>query len=104
MFKSLSIFIMIMKGGKMEHTKESIRSQLHQSVMNIKFTKTDGSVREMICTLQESFTIPYEKKTEKQKPENNDTLAVWDVEKNAWRSFRVSSVISVDIVSESVNV
>lgn len=101
--RSLSTFIMTMKDGKMEHTKESIRSQLHQSVMNIKFTKTDGSLREMICTLQESFTIPYERKTEKQKPENNDTLAVWDVEKHAWRSFRVSSVISAEVV-EAQNV
>lgn len=82
----------------MEHTKESIRSQLRQSVMKVNFTKTDGTVREMICTLQESFTIPYEKKTDKQKPENNDILAVWDVEKHAWRSFRVDSIISAEIV------
>jgi len=71
--------------------------------MNIKFTKTDGNIREMICTLQESFTIPYEKKTEKQKPENNDILAVWDVEKHAWRSFRVDSIISAKVV-EAQNV
>ena len=96
--RSLSTFIMTMKDGKMEHTKESIRSQLHQSVMNIKFTKTDGNIREMICTLQESFTIPYEKKTEKQKPENNDILAVWDVYKHAWRSFRIDSIISAEVV------
>lgn len=87
----------------MEHTKESIRSQLRQSVMKVNFTKTDGTVREMICTLQESFTIPYEKKTDKQKPENNDILAVWDVEKHAWRSFRVDSIISADVV-EAQNV
>ena len=66
--------------------------------MKVNFTKTDGTVREMICTLQESFTIPYEKKTDKQKPENNDILAVWDVEKHAWRSFRVDSIISAEIV------
>ena len=89
---------MTMKDGKMEHTKESIRSQLRQSVMKVNFTKTDGTVREMICTLQESFTIPYEKKTDKQKPENNDILAVWDVEKHAWRSFRVDSIISAEVV------
>lgn len=87
----------------MEHTKESIRSQLRQSVMKVNFTKTDGTVREMICTLQESFTIPYEKKTDKQKPENNDILAVWDVEKHAWRSFRVDSIISAEVV-EAQNV
>ncbi|MFZ9878419.1 MAG: SH3 beta-barrel fold-containing protein [Chitinophagaceae bacterium] len=71
--------------------------------MKVNFTKTDGTVREMICTLQESFTIPYEKKTDKQKPENNDILAVWDVEKHAWRSFRVDSIISADVV-EAQNV
>ena len=82
----------------MVHTKESIRSQLQHSVMNVKFIKNDGSVREMICTLLESLAIPYEKKTDKQKPENDEVLAVWDVEKHAWRSFRVNTVLSVDVV------
>ena len=82
----------------MVHTKESIRSQLQHSVMNFKFIKNDGSVREMICTLLESLAIPYEKKTDKQKPENDEVLAVWDVEKHAWRSFRVNTVLSVDVV------
>jgi hypothetical protein len=66
--------------------------------MNVKFIKNDGSVREMICTLLESLAIPYEKKTDKQKPENDEVLAVWDVEKHAWRSFRVNTVLSVDVV------
>jgi hypothetical protein len=82
----------------MEHTKESIRLQLYQSVMNIKFTKTDGNIREMVCTLLESLAIPHERKTDKQKPENNDIVAVWDVEKHAWRSFRVDSIISAEVV------
>ena len=69
--------------------------------MKVAFTKTDGNIREMICTLQESFTIPYEKKTDKQKPENSEILAVWDVEKHAWRSFRVDSVISALVVEAS---
>ena len=51
----------------------------------------------MICTLLESLAIPYEKKTDKQKPENDEVLAVWDVEKHAWRSFRVNTVLSVDV-------
>jgi len=94
--------MMIMKGEKMDYTKmdytkEYIRSQLQHSVMNVKFTKTDGTVREMVCTLLESLAF-YEKKTDKQKPENNDVLAVWDIEKHAWRSFRVDSIISADVV------
>jgi hypothetical protein len=92
-----------MKGGKMEYTKESIRSQLQQTVMKVEFTKTDGNVREMLCTLQESFTWPYEKKTDKVKPENNDVIAVWDIEKQSWRSFRIDSILSASVV-EAYNV
>jgi len=96
--------MMIMKGGKMEYTKESIRSQLQQTVMKVEFTKTDGNVREMICTLQESFSWPYEKKTDKVKPENNDVIAVWDIEKQSWRSFRIDSILSAVIVEDPQNV
>ena len=71
--------------------------------MTVKFIKNDGSVREMICTLLESLAIPYEKKTDKQKPENDEVLAVWDVEKHAWRSFRLDSIISA-VVVEAQNV
>ncbi len=87
----------------MEYTKESIRSQLQQTVMKVEFTKTDGNVREMLCTLQESFTWPYEKKTDKVKPENNDVIAVWDIEKQSWRSFRIDSILSASVV-EAYNV
>ena len=95
--------MMTMKGGKMEYTKESIRSQLQQTVMKVEFTKTDGNVREMLCTLQESFSWPYEKKTDKVKPENNDVIAVWDIEKQSWRSFRIDSILSASVV-EAYNV
>lgn len=88
----------------MEHTKESIRSQLRQSVMNIEFIKTDGTTRSMLCTLQEEFTIPYEKKTDKQKTESDETVAVWDLEKSAWRSFRVDSIVSAVVVEDPANV
>jgi hypothetical protein len=30
-----------------------------------------------------------------QKKGSTDSLAVWDLEKNAWRSFRYDTVISV---------
>ena len=71
--------------------------------MKVEFTKTDGNVREMLCTLQESFSWPYEKKTDKVKPENNDVIAVWDIEIQSWRSFRIDSILSASVV-ESYNV
>jgi len=89
---------MILKGGKMEYTKESIRSLLKNDVLEVVFIKTDGSVREMRCTLQEKFVEAYDKKTDKVKPENDSTVSVWDLDNSGWRSFRVDSIQSVSIV------
>jgi|DEB3_MinimDraft_2_1074329.scaffolds.fasta_scaffold22523_2 WYL_2, Sm-like SH3 beta-barrel fold len=58
----------------------------------IKFEKKDGTLREMKCSLNENIVVPYEKKTDKVKEKNDETLAVWDVEKNAWRSFQLRSI------------
>jgi hypothetical protein len=93
-----------MKGGKMEFTKEYIRSLLKNNVVQVVFTKTDGSVREMKCTLQEQFVEVYEKKTDKVKPENDNIVSVWDLDNNGWRSFKVDSVQSVSFIAEASDV
>lgn len=72
--------------------------------MNVQFTKSDGNIRNMVCTLQENFIWPYEKKTDKVKPENDQVLAVWEIEKQAWRSFRIDSIISAVVVEAPTNV
>lgn len=56
------------------------------------FTKSDDTLREMRCTLKEDAIEQTEKKTERVRKENNDILSVWDLDKNAWRSFRLDSV------------
>lgn len=56
------------------------------------FTKTDGTEREMRCTLREDVIQSTEKKTERVKKENLEVMSVWDLDKNAWRSFRLDSV------------
>jgi hypothetical protein len=96
--------MMIMKGGKMVYTKESIRSLLKNNVLKVVFTKTDGSVREMRCSLQEQFIEVYEKKTDKVKPENDNIISVWDLDNNGWRSFKVDSIQSVSFIAEANNV
>ena len=82
----------------MEYTKQSIRSLLKNNVLEVVFTKTDGSVREMKCSLQEQFIEVYEKKTDKVKPENDSVISVWDLDNGGWRSFRVDSIQSVSVV------
>jgi hypothetical protein len=90
--------MMILKGGKMAYTKESIRSLLKDNILEVVFIKTDGSVREMKCTLQERFVEAYDKKTDKVKPENDSIISVWDLDNNGWRSFKLDSVQTVSVV------
>jgi len=71
---------------------------LHNYSVSIKFTKTDGTERTMRCTLREGVIVPHEKKTEREKAANDNVLAVWDLDKNAWRSFRLDSITDVNEV------
>ena len=76
-------------------SKSNIKNMLTTDIVNVKFKKADGSERLMKCTLLEGWVKEYEKKTEKTRPVSEDTLSVWDVEKNGWRSFRYDSIIEI---------
>jgi len=82
---------------------DSIRSTLQSNICKVTFTKTNGELREMVCTLRDDIVVPHEKKTERVKEVNESVMAVWDCEKNAWRSFRVDSIIEVFVNSEKDN-
>jgi len=66
------------------------------SEVRIKFTKKDGTERDMLCTLAES-KIPEDKKPKSDTTITDDVLRVFDLEKQDWRSFRWDSIISVSI-------
>ena len=53
------------------------------------------SERLMKCTLAEGIVKPHEKKTDREKAANNNIISVWDVEKDAWRSFRLDTVLEI---------
>jgi len=74
-----------------------IKSMLHQGPMTVMFRKTDGTERDMHCTLEEGVAIPHEKTTDRVKPVNDEVCPVWDIDKGAWRSFRYESVIKINI-------
>ncbi len=77
---------------------EKMKEDLRSNKCKVTFTKQDGTVRDMLCTLMEAFIIPQEKKTERVKTPSENTLAVWDLEKNAWRSFRTDSVSAFQVL------
>jgi hypothetical protein len=87
-----------------ESRNREIRNMLHNGVCEITFTKVDGSVRVMPCTLNESLIPPapvHVTNTDnpvdfpapkREKKINPDVMSVWCTDKNEWRSFRVANV------------
>jgi hypothetical protein len=75
-------------------------SLLEEQPVEIVFTKKDGTERTMKCTLQEKY-LPETVGTGKAK--NEDALAVFDLEKEGWRSFRWDSIKQVNFSLESEN-
>jgi len=79
-----------------EAMREDLKNSLRTKIGTVTFTKQNGEERVMRCTLQDSILpkqIDLEEAVQKKGP--TDSLAVWDMDKNAWRSFRYDSVISV---------
>ena len=90
-------------------TREQLQELLHTGECEIEFTKVNGEVRKMPCTLNEAllppppvhFTntdnpidFPAPKKEKKVNPE---VMSVWCLDKKEWRSFRITNVISATI-------
>jgi hypothetical protein len=80
-------------------TRNEMIEQLRVKECNVTFTKVDGESRNMKCTLME--TVLPAKVTEAEaltdsapRKVNLDTVVAWDVEKEAFRSFRVENVVS----------
>lgn len=80
-------------------TRSEMMAALYEKDCKVIFKKqSTGEERQMICTLRED-AIPQATKTDplsqtKVRALNEEVVAAWDIEKQAWRSFRVDSVIS----------
>lgn len=77
-------------------TKQEINQILREGVKTVTFTKTNGEERVMKCTLIDSY-LPEQVDVEEyiSRNKNDDVCAVWDVEKEGWRSFRVDSIKAI---------
>ena len=75
---------------------EWLSGVLHAGPVSVSFIKKDGSERTMLCTLQEDKVVYGEKKTDRVKTVSQETLPVFDLNKNEWRSFRLDHVTKVE--------
>ena len=73
-----------------EAYQRGLREALPRNIVNIRFSKVNGDIRVMKCTLMaEHLPDPLnEDLSMSRRPPNPNTTCVWDLEKNDWRSFR----------------
>lgn len=72
--------------------KNWFRGLLREGPVTVVFTKKDGTERKMTCTLNEN-SIPSEKTPKNTgKAQSEEAIAVFDLEKEDWRSFRWDSL------------
>ncbi len=79
-----------------EATKRVFQNILRNNVCEVKFTKTNGEVRTMKCTLLPDYLPELTTKEDTDAPkkkENFEVINVWDIDEEGWRSFRQESVI-----------
>ncbi len=78
-------------------TRDEIVSMLEQGVCTVTFTKVNGELRHMPCTLKTDLLpkIVAESDANKKKKINPDNLSVWCTDKNEWRSFKIANVQEV---------
>jgi len=81
-------------------TKDELKKLLKSTVLTVNFKKKDDTLRKMVCTLNEDYLPEAEEvsddKPKRSKAESADAIAVWDLEKQSWRSFRVDSIINYE--------
>ena len=80
-----------------KYTRSGLLDMLHAGYTNVTFTKVDGTVRVMECTLRTDLIPPAPEPADPAKPKravkkNDDVVAVYDTENKGWRSFRIDSV------------
>lgn len=96
-----------LQGNTAETRNTWLKSILTNGVYAITFTKVNGEVRTMPCTLKESMLparVPVEESTEKKtRVPKVDNISVWCTDKNEWRSFKVMNVTQVEAIDAIQN-
>jgi len=84
-----------------------LKEKLVSEVVEVTFTKVNGDVRVMNCTLLETIvpksTVEVEAPNEvkdaylhEEKKVNENLMVVWDIDAKGWRSFRINNITSVN--------
>ena len=82
--------------------KDWLIGLLRSEIVELTFTKKDGSERIMKCTLAEQ-KIPAENAPKGvERAKSDKAVAVFDLENNGWRSFRWDSLTNINFTLGSL--
>lgn len=85
----------IINGVDVDSRRQQFLQYLREGTITVGFTKKDGEDRRMNCTL---INIPADKQPKGDAPERKGTsLAVFDVDKQDWRSFNLENVFELKV-------
>jgi len=73
--------------------------KLKEGVYSVTFTKTDGSTRNMLCSLNPVFLPELIADAPVKAPNTSGPIAVWDIEAEGWRSFKPETVSNFEEVN-----
>jgi hypothetical protein len=80
----------------LDSRNREIRNILQHGVSEVTFTKLNGELRTMPCTLDTTLLPPQPlKEHHETRPYKPETLSAWCVDKSEWRSFRVANVTRI---------
>lgn len=92
--------------------RDWVRSLLQKQTVTVTFIKSDGSVRDMLCTL-DIAKVPLDKlpkgdvpvehlltESKQRKQPDEHSIRVFDLDKGQWRSFRFERLQKISVVLE----
>ena len=78
--------------------KSEFNELLKNNTLLVKFTKNDGSIRELKCTLKPEVMEGFKGATGSVRKVPENQVCCIDIELNAFRSFIIESVIEYSIL------
>jgi hypothetical protein len=79
-------------------TRDEMINELREKNCRVIFKKVNGEERDMQCTLINDVLPLRVSDPKKDRPVNENTIVAFDINKEAYRSFRVENVISFTCV------
>lgn len=82
-------------------TRHELTAKLILGTVLVEFTKANGEVTEMTCTLSESVVPKAEHTTLEATPRSADPnlMSVWSIDRKGWRSFKLDRVSRIEVLN-----